>query len=259
MRRTLICATAVIVGGLSGLLAATSPGTPAPPAPLRARHLPEVLALQDGRSIERRLERGDDHRYRIALSAGDYVLVIVEQRGIDVVAETRDSAGDAIADFEDEIRSDGEERVELVAETRGIYAIAIKAPLDNIEAGSYAIRIAAHRAATDTDRAREQARRLRTTADRLDTEGRFDAARLSLERALTITETAWGPDDLHTAAVAAQLAGVHRRLADGGQSESLYQRAIAIMDRTLGSDHPSSAVVRSQLAVLYQHQGERRK
>jgi CHAT domain-containing protein len=259
MRRTWVCATLVMLG-VSTLPAAAPQDTVAStPPPIRARRLPDVSVLQEGRTFERRLERGDDHRYQLALREGEYACVSIEQRGIDVVAQTRDPAGSSIADFGGEIQNVGDKQVELVAEARGTYTVAIKAPSDTIEPGSYAIRITARRAATGTDRARQEAWRLRATAYRLDADGRFDAARLSLERALTITETVWGPDDLHTAAVAAQLADVCRRLADGGTSESLYQRAIAIMDRTLGPGHPAAAVARSRLAALYEHQGERRK
>ena len=86
-------------------------------------------------------------------------------------------------------------------------------------------------------------RKLRSTAAALDTAGRFDEARIPLERALTEGEAARGHDDVQVGAIAAQLAGVYRRLAEGGKSESLYQRAIAIMDQTLGAGHPVTAQV----------------
>jgi hypothetical protein len=37
--------------------------------PLPARTLPEAGALEDGHTVERRLARGDDHRYFIAAAA----------------------------------------------------------------------------------------------------------------------------------------------------------------------------------------------
>ncbi|HEV8210115.1 MAG TPA: CHAT domain-containing tetratricopeptide repeat protein [Vicinamibacterales bacterium] len=260
MRRTSVWTVAAIVGALAAPSAATS-GDPltSAPAPIRARRVPDVSPLPDGRIVERRLERGDDHQYRVPLSEGEYLRVIVEQHGIDLVAQTRDAANAPIADFDDEIRHHGQEQVELVAAARGVYTIAIAAPPDNVDAGGYRIRVAVRRAATEADRTRQQARRLRATADRLETAGRFDAARQLLLRALTIAETAWGADNLQTAAAAAQLAGLDRKLAHDVESESLYQRAIAIADRTLGADHPSGAAMRSELAALYQHQGERRK
>jgi CHAT domain-containing protein len=246
-----------IVAGLAALPAATSRDTVVPaPAPIRARRVPDVSPLPDG-GIERRLG-GATIIAILTLSAGEYLRVIVEQHGIDLVVQTRDAAGVPIADFEDEIRHDGPRRVELVADAGGTYNRDYGAARQR-RRGPCAMRIAARHAATEADRARHQARRLRATADRLETEGRFDAARQLLLRALTIAETAWGADDLQAAAAAAQLAGVDRKLARDVESEALYQRAIAIADRTLGADHPSSAAMRFQLAALYQYQGEGRK
>ena len=91
MRRTSIGAVMAIVGGLAAFPAATSRDTVAPPpAPIRARRVPDVTPLPVG-GTERRLERGDDHRHRVTLSAGEYLRVIVEQHGIDLVAQTRDA------------------------------------------------------------------------------------------------------------------------------------------------------------------------
>ena len=101
--------------------------------------------------------------------------------------------------------------------------------------------------------------RLRTNAARLDDEGRFDAARSLLEHALTITEAERGADDLQTAAVAAQLAVVYRKLPDDARSEALFLRALSIMDASLGPEHPRTAVVRSRLGQLYQSTGQRGK
>ncbi|HWW82956.1 MAG TPA: CHAT domain-containing tetratricopeptide repeat protein [Vicinamibacterales bacterium] len=215
--------------------------------------------LEAGQPIERQLARGEQHRYRLPMTTGEYARVIVEQRGIDVSVEVRGGDGSAIADFDDEVRSIGEEQIDVVADRSGGFIVAIKAAAGIVVAGSYAIRVDGRRAATDADRSMQESRTLRTAAARLDGEGRFDEARRLLERALTVTEAVRGPDDVQTAAVAAQLAGVYRKLPDRIKSESLYLRAITVMERTLGGEHPTTALVRSQLALLYENEGERRK
>jgi len=219
----------------------------------------DATPLELDRRIERHIARGEQHRYQLAMIAGELVRVIVEQRGIDVAVQVRDPDDDTIADIQREVRPHGEEQVDLVAETDGVYTLAIK-PADGARAaGAYAIHADSRRAATGADRSMQDAEKARTAAARLEKAGRFEQARVLLERALTVTETVRGPDDVQVGAVAAQLAGVYRRLADGLTSESLYRRAIAIMDRTLGAGHPADALARSQLAILYQRQGERRK
>ncbi len=253
MRNLSRLATLPIAGALWSLVVWASP-----PASSSSAAAVDETRLDDGRTIERPLARGDTHLYRIALKRGEYLRVTVAQRGIDLVVRTRDANGRTIAEFEDEIRKEGDELVDLVAEARGAYTIAIEAATGTVAPGSYAIRIATRRAATEADRSMQDARRLRTSAAQLEMEGRFGDARVSLERALAITERVRGPDDVQVGEVAAQLAGVYRWLSAGPKSKADYDRAIAIFERTLGAGHPVTAVARSQLALLYQRQGERR-
>jgi CHAT domain-containing protein len=219
----------------------------------------QEFALETGSPVERPLARGEEHRYRLALTAGEFASVIVEQLGIDVIVQVRGGDDSVISEFDDEIRSRGQEQVDIVADTGGTFTVAIKAAPGLVAPGSYAIRLALRRAATDAERSMQESRRSRTAAARLETEGRFDEARRLLERALAVSEAVRGSDDLQVAAVAAQLAGVCRKLPNSARSESLYQRAIAIMERTLGNEHPTTALARSQLAELYQREGKRLK
>ena len=219
----------------------------------------DVTTLELTQPIERQLTRGEEHRFQLALKEREYAGVVVEQRGVDVIVEVRGPKGGVIADYDDEVRKRGQEQVDLVADPAGVYTIVIKAAPGTVVPGSYAITLDSRRTAREADRSMQAARRLRTSAERLDTAGKFDEARLLLEHALTVTEHLRGPDDMQVAAVAIQLAGVYRKIPDSTRSESLYGRAIAIMERTLGSDHPATAYAWSQLALLYQHEGDRRK
>ena len=242
------CAYSVALGAGSGAQNRTE-CTLEPPGPL----------LEPGTRIERRLAAGEEHRYQVALSAGEFVRVAVEQQGVDVTVRLTDVDADTIADFQEEVRPTGEEPVDIVAEKDGMYTLTIKAATGAAAMGAYAVRLDCIRPATAADRSMQEARKLRFVAAGLETAGRFDDARLLLERALAVIERERGADDVQAGATAAQLAGVYRRLAEGTRSESLYQRAIAIMDRTLGAANPATALTRSQLAILYQRQGERRK
>ncbi len=221
--------------------------------------LPLVTTLEPDEPIERELMRGEQHRYEISLSAGEYEEILVEQRGIDVVVEVRGTRDNASARFDDEVGRQGREQVDVAATSDGLYMVTIKPARGTVSPGSYVIRVSRRRMATESDRSIYASRMLRTTAAQLEVEGRFDEARRMLERALTLTEGARGRNDVQVAAVAAQLAGVQRKLADGAAAECLYQRAIAILDRTRGAAHPTAARARSELAVLYQREGKRRK
>jgi hypothetical protein len=47
-----------------------------------------TTALEAGNSIERELAGGQKHSYRITLAGGQFAGIIIEHRGIDVVART---------------------------------------------------------------------------------------------------------------------------------------------------------------------------
>ena len=133
----------------------------------------DAIALESDSAVERRLDRGEVHRYALALSAGEHARLIVEQHGIDVIAQVRSPDEGAIAEFEDEIRDVGQEQVDVVADTPGNYTIAIRAAPGIGAPGSYAIRLASRDSATDSDRALQHSRTLRMNAARLDTQGRY--------------------------------------------------------------------------------------
>src|SRR5262245_47798796 len=87
--------------------------------------------------VQRPLARSGEDFYRVALTKGDYVSVAVEQRGIDVVVQTRRPDGSAIADFQEEMRRQGRETVELVADTAGVYTLAIRRAVGPDGTGAY--------------------------------------------------------------------------------------------------------------------------
>ena len=217
------------------------------------------MALEPGTVLERRLARGEEHRYHVALAPGDYVSVIVEQRGIDVVVETRDPADRSIADFQEEITSHGQEEAAVVAEAGGTYTLSIKPAAGITAAGAYAIRVASRHAATGADRSIQESRTLRSSAARSEAAGSFNEARLLLERALSIGEAVRGPDDAYVIAVVCDLAANALEARDTARAESLYQRALAVLDRTVGAADPQDAIVRSRLALLYDRVGQHPK
>ena len=188
--------------------------------------------LEPSTAIERPLAPREEHRYQLAMTAGEFVSVIVEQRGIDVIVQARRPDGSAIADFQQEIRRQGEEQVDVVADADGTYILAVKAG-PGIASGSYAIRVAGRRAATDADRSMQEARIASQGRRRqLEAAARLDEARSMFERALTIAEAVRGPDDAvrrHAAPRPGRQRARGARRREGGV-------ALSARDRRAGQD-----------------------
>src|ERR1044071_6665749 len=68
-----------------------------------------ILELKQGQPVERQIAGGQSHPYSISLSAGQYLKVIVEQKGIDVVVRLFGPGGQKIADMDSPNGSQGPE------------------------------------------------------------------------------------------------------------------------------------------------------
>jgi len=215
----------------------------------------EVIVLEPGTTAERRLDRRQEHLYRLDLAKDECVSVVVEQRSIDVIVQARRPDGSVIADFQLEIRRQGREQADVVADVAGTYVLAIT-PAPGTVSGSYTIRLGNRHAATDADRSMQEAQALRTTAVGLEAVARFSDARALFERALTIAQQVRGPDDPLVGILVFELAGNALEERDDTRAQSLYQGAIALFDHLWGAEHPYPAMARSRLALLYQRAGQ---
>src|SRR5947207_4157362 len=83
------------------------------------------VVLTFAEPIHGHIRTGEEHRYQLVLEAGEFASVVVEQKGIDVGVLVRDGENAVAADYQDEIRRDGEERVEIVAGNAGANVLAI--------------------------------------------------------------------------------------------------------------------------------------
>jgi CHAT domain-containing protein/Tfp pilus assembly protein PilF len=216
----------------------------------------EATVLEPGQPIERQLARGEEHSYRLALTAGEYAHVVVEQHGIDIVVQTRGGDASTAVDIQEAIGRLGDEQVDVVADTTGTYDLAIRPAPGVIEPGSYTIRVVGRRAATDADRSMQEARTLRAAASRLEQAAKFDEARAMFERSLSMTEAARGPDDPFAGIVLFDLGGNALERRDDAAAQACYQRAIAVLDKAWGAGHPYPAMARSRLALAQRRAGQ---
>src|SRR6266508_2872938 len=216
----------------------------------------DVRPLEPGKPIERELAGGQSHAYQITLSAGQFMKVIVEQRGIDVVIVLLGPDAKQIMEFDSEIRSQGQETVWQVAEVAGSYRLNVKAKHKGAPAGGYEIRLVELRAATEKDRVLQEARKLHTESQRLSRDGKYDESRPAAERALELREEALGPESPDVAQSLNTLAIIYSNKGDYAKAEPLFQRAMAIYEKAVGPESPDVATSLNSLANLYRLKGD---
>ena len=109
-------------------------------------------SLQSGTPLERTLAAGQSHTYNISLEQDQFLHLVVDQRGIDVVVRAFSPAGRQLGEFDSPNGTSGPEDVTLIAATSGVYRIEV-APLSGYEnpSGRYEIKILEIRKATEQE------------------------------------------------------------------------------------------------------------
>ena len=67
---------------------------------------------------------------------------------------------------------------------------------------------------------------------------------------MSIGENFYGPDHPQVAIYANNLGGVLKDLGDLQGAKSCYQRALKILQKNLGDDHPKAKIVQNNLDLL---------
>jgi len=134
-----------------------------------ARQLQDPQSLSTNAPIERELPAGQTHIYRIALSAGQFALVEVEQRGADVSLAASGPDGKEFASVNLRPSGEGMERLAIIADAAGEYILKVTSrnPKSAAAVGRYEAKISELRAVTEQDRVRARAQSICYEAQKL--------------------------------------------------------------------------------------------
>jgi CHAT domain-containing protein/Tfp pilus assembly protein PilF len=211
--------------------------------------------LEAGQAVEREIAGGQTQSYRITAASGQFVGVAVRQEGTDVAEKVFAPDGRLVAEFNSEVRPRGEERADFVAEAAGAYRLNVEGQVRGTS-GRYEIRVTEVRAATEHDRALQEAHRLSTRALGLFAAGKYDEALPLAERALELSEKELGPDDVYVAYLLDEVGWLYSNKSNYARAEQLFQRALTIDKQTLGLEHPQTAAALLGLGDVYSRTNE---
>jgi tetratricopeptide (TPR) repeat protein len=141
----------------------------------------ETDSLEPGKSIERELSGGQSHSYKITMISGQYLHVVVAQRGIDVVVALFTPDGKKISEADSEHSIEGSETVSAIAEAPGAYLIEVRSAEKIAKTGRYEIKVEELRAATAEDKYRVAGEVIFREAEQLQN-GTLEAKRKSVEK-----------------------------------------------------------------------------
>lgn len=218
----------------------------------------DARLLEVGTSVEREIAHAQAHTYLIDLGAGQYLHLVVEQRGVNVAAALYAPDGKKLAEVDGPNGTQGPETVRLIAESAGRYRLQVLA-LEEGASGKYTVKIEELRAATEQDRQQvllAEAQQLAQQVDSLYNERKFDEAFAAGERSLAIREKILGANHPDVGASLSGLAMLHETKRDFVRAESLYMRALTIFKHSFGEDHQNYAATLNNLAGLYGKLGD---
>jgi tetratricopeptide (TPR) repeat protein len=187
----------------------------------------DVLAL--GAPIERELAGPEAHAYRITLASRQFLHVLINQQGIDVVLRCFGPDARQIAEVNNTTGPQGSERLYLIAEAAGDYLLEVRPARREAARGRYDVRVEELREATPRDlslvaagRASAEGRRLR----RQFTEESLRIAVTKYEEALRLYRAA--EDREREVDSLNNIGDTLRMLGDNLRASNLYLEALSL-------------------------------
>lgn len=251
-RRLLLCGLsgAILLLNSTFLVCATTSAAQSPQ--------PQALgpAFQTPNPGPRTLNPAEKHTYPVALKTDDFLNLVVEQQGIDVVVRLVGPEGAVVIQVDSPNDIYGPERLSFIAEQTGIYTLEVESLAQTGDSGKYTITQDPLRPATEQDRAQLHIQALlakaETVAQAKDNTDALPLARQALEQ----SEKTFGDNQVLTADCLSLLAHLYQDKGDYTQAEPLSVRSLAIREKMLGSEHPDVANSLNNLAVLYYLKGD---
>src|SRR4051794_5599776 len=139
--------------------------------------------LLTGQPIAREMRGGEEHTYEFTLNADQYVRVVLDQKGIDVVLALSGADGKQLLEVDNNLSGTrGMEVVSLVAEVTGDYFLKVRSLEKGAAPGRYELRLDELKTATDADRTRVAAERAYVAGAQVQAERTRDSRRKAIER-----------------------------------------------------------------------------
>jgi CHAT domain-containing protein/Tfp pilus assembly protein PilF len=116
--------------------------------------LPQPPEIEPGKQIESELKAGQTNAYKLNLVAGQFIHVVVDQKGIDVKVNLLAPDGSTIISIDGPNGPNGPEEMAIIASSSGEHSLAVVSDSQTDPPGNYRITVVSLRSPTDVDRQR---------------------------------------------------------------------------------------------------------
>jgi len=217
----------------------------------------EGVSLEPGKPLERELSGGQSHFYKITLTSGQYLQVIVSQKGIDTKVTLFTPDGKKIGEVDSEKATVRSETISTTAEATGAYRIEVLSAEKTAQAGRYEIKVEELREATAEDKYRVVAGALYREAEQLR-QGTLEERRKGIEKYQEASELYRKAGDSREQAAALNNIGViYHSLGKLQKALEKFNEALPIR-RAIG-DRGGEAITLDDIGVIYHSLGDTQK
>jgi CHAT domain-containing protein/tetratricopeptide (TPR) repeat protein len=217
----------------------------------------EGISLELGKPVERELSGGQSHSYKITMIPGQYLHIVVEQRGIDVAVAMFTPHGKKISEVNSNSLIEGSEIASAIAEVAGAYLIEVRPPEKTAKTGRYEIKVEELRAATVEDKCRVAAKSVFLEAKQLES-GTLEAKRKSIEKYYEALELYRRSGDRDGEADTVNNIGmIYYSLGETQTALEKFNEALPII-RVLG-DRRGEATALNNIGIVYHSLGQTQK
>src|SRR5262249_51724041 len=213
--------------------------------------------LEIGKPIEKRLAVGQTDSYCLTLTQGQYVHVVIEQKGVDVEVVLLGPDGNKLDEVDSPNGKYGTEPLSFIATVSGSYRVKVCSQEED-PGGRYEIRIADLRIATEQDQKRSLAGKWYRQGTLLQGEGIAESLPKAIEKyeeALPIFRDLG--DRQSEAHILHYIGSIYIRLGEHQKGLEFSNQALPIF-RDLG-DRRSEAHILRNIAWLYKRLGDEQK
>src|SRR5262245_19807925 len=217
----------------------------------------ESISLVPGKPVERELSGGKSHFYEITMTSGQYLQVIVSQKGIDALVALFTPDGKKIGEVDGERTTVGSETISAIAEAAGACRIEVRSAEKAAQTGRYEIKIEELREATAEDKYRVAAESLYREGEQLR-QGTLEEKRKGIEKYQEALELYRRAGDSRGEAETLDCIGrVQQSLGEIQRAMDKFNEALPIR-RAVG-DRKGEVITLDNIGSVYYFLGERRK
>ncbi len=220
--------------------------------------LPDSRPLTIEKPIDRELKGDEFHSYSLSLQAGQFLNVVVEQNGIDVVVALFDPKNQKIVEVDSPNGTQGSEPISIIIATTGTYRLEVRSLEKTAAPGHYEAKIKELRTATEKDKTTLAAQLLFAEGEQLRLKGTSQSLRDAVKKyEATLPFYHLNGDKLSEAIALNNIGVSYRDLGERQKALDYYALALPIA-AALGSK-ANEATTLNNIGLVYGELGENQK